>query len=262
MPPTQHIRAFFAVRYRLLYSLSVTTPAEHLFLVHVHAIKIGRLNLCRKDRSNWKLLSVCSRCLCRENPGSVTTAQLMPSESVVPKGCGYSWGKGNISETILRFQNPAFQIRTKTEGLQIPSLYLSQMLQLQADQATPFSFNRVCTLLWRLHWWSLQLTREGEKHHHVLFWGPSVLSLMWMCPTSPALSAALTSPSLLQPQSSLLLVNTPGFQGATMLHLKLLCDAGVFLSLSISKNIYPHSTSNCGWLSRIWKTKGFYTGPR
>lgn len=141
MPPTQHIRAFFAVRYTLLYSLSVTTPAEHLFLVRVHAIKIGRLNLCRKDRSNWKLLSVCSRCLCRQNPGLVTTAQLMPSEPVVPKGCGYSWGKGNISETILRLQNLAFQIRTKSEGLQIPCLYLSQMLQLQADWATPFIFH-------------------------------------------------------------------------------------------------------------------------
>lgn len=30
----------------------------------------------------------------------------------------------------------------------------------------------------------------------------------------------------------------------------------IFVSLSISKNIYSCSTSNCDWLSRIWKTKG------
>lgn len=40
MPPTQHERAFFVVRYRLLYSLSVTTQAERLLLVRVLAIKI------------------------------------------------------------------------------------------------------------------------------------------------------------------------------------------------------------------------------
>lgn len=68
--------------------------------------------------------------VCRENPGSVATAQPMLSESAVPKGCGYSWGKSNISENILRFQSWAFQIRTKSDSPQIPCLYPSLLVPL------------------------------------------------------------------------------------------------------------------------------------
>lgn len=165
MPPTQHVRAFLAARHRLLYSLPVSTQTE--LLGSAERSFAGRTGLIESHflPAAW---------VCRENAGSVARAPRMLSEPAVPRGCGHSRGKGNISRGGFEISELGI---SKSEGPQIPSLPFPaspslQMLPLQADRATPFASKRV----WPLHRRSLQLTRELEKHPPLLVWGPSVLS--------------------------------------------------------------------------------------
>lgn len=175
-----------------LYSLSVTAQAEHLFLLHVLAIKICWLSLCRNNRSDWKPLSVqvSSEKIQAQTQGHSWSCLHLQAELREGQHC--CWEYLEISKFSISIQNKIWR-SPDSLPLSFPAcLPPPDALAPGEDQKAPFLLARS---ILHLNWLTLQLAKKRRKVLASCFGVPCFI-LAHGCTLPPR-----GTPALLGPQS-------------------------------------------------------------